>query len=78
MRDAAKLCRPSYNATKNLFAVYHYFDLLEKSITNLRLQNKPQVIWDCDKSGLLHEPKKIKIVSAKGQRTFQAVAAHFV
>lgn len=78
MREAQKLCRPRYNATKNLFAVHHDFYLLEKTITNLGLENEPQVIWKCDKSELLHGPKTMKIVSAKGQRTFQAVAPHFM
>ena len=77
LKEATKLSRPRYNATKNPFVVYHYFDLLEKTISNLGLENKPEVIWNCDESGLPHEPKKLKIVSGKGQKTFQVIV-HFL
>ena len=72
-----KLSRPCYNPTNNPFVVYHYFNLLEKTISNLGLENKPEVIWNCNESGLPHEPKKLKIVSGKGQKTFQVIA-HFL
>ena len=65
---------PRYNATKNPFVVYDYFDLLEKTITYLGLENKPEVISNCNESGLPHEPKKLKIMSAKGQKTLQVIA----
>ena len=52
LKEATKLSQPRYNATKNPFVIYHYFDLLEKIISNLGLENKPEVIWNCDESGL--------------------------
>ena len=66
LKEATKLSRAWYNATKNPFIIYNYFDLLEKTIHELGLQNRAELIWNCDESGLLHEPKKCKIISAKG------------
>ena len=77
LKEPTKLSQLRYNATKNLFVVYHYFDLLEKTISNLGLENKPEVIWNCNESGLPHEPKILKIVSANDQKTFQVIA-HFL
>ena len=66
LKEATKLSRAWYNATKNPFIIYDYFDLLEKTIHELGLQNRAELIWNSDESGLLHEPKKCKIVSVKG------------
>ena len=43
--------------------------MLEKTIHELDLQNCVELTWNCDKSGLPHEPQKCKIISAKGQKT---------
>ena len=71
LKEATKLCAPRYNATKNPFIVYHYYDSLESIIRDLKLENRPDLIWNTDESGLPHEPKKCRIVSLKGQKTLQ-------
>ena len=69
LKEATKLSPTRYNATKNPFIIYNYFDLFEKTIHELDLQNHAELIWNCDESGLQNEPKKCKIISAKGQKT---------
>ena len=71
LKEATKLSRARYNATKNPFIIYNYLNLLEKTIHELGLQNCAELIWNCNESGLLHKPKKYKIISAKGQKTMQ-------
>ena len=60
LKEATKLSRARYNATKNPFIIYNYFDLLEKTIHELRLQNRTELIWNCNESGLPHKPKNGK------------------
>ena len=38
---------------------------------NLGLDDRPDLIWNVDESGLPHEPKKCHVISAKGQKTLQ-------
>ena len=71
LKEATKLCVARYNATKNPFIVYHFYDILEQTINDLGIQNRPDLLWNCDESGLPHEPKKCKVVSEKGQNTLQ-------
>ena len=33
--------------------------------------NLTDLIWNCDESGLPHEPKLYKIISAKGEKTMK-------
>ena len=60
LKEARKLSRARYNVTKNQFIIYNYFDLLEKTIHELRLQNRTELIWNCNESGLSHKPKNAK------------------
>ena len=69
LKQATKLSVPIYNATKNPFIIYHYYDILEETIERLNLRNRPHLIWNCDESGLPHEPKKCKVITGKGQKT---------
>ena len=71
LKEATKLCVARYNATKNPFIVYHFYDILEQTINDLGIENRPDLLWNCDESGLPHEPKKCKVVSEKGQNTLQ-------
>lgn len=68
-KQATTLSTARYNATKNPFVIYQYYDLLDKTVNDLGLQNRPDLIWNCDESGLPHEPSKLKIISRKGQNT---------
>ena len=44
LKEATKLSQARYNATKNAFIIYNYFDLLEKTIHELDLQNRVELI----------------------------------
>ena len=73
LKYATKLCKACPNATKIPFIINHWYDLLEKTISNLQLKNRPYLIWNVDESGLYSEPKKCRVVSQKGQKTLQIV-----
>ena len=66
-RQSTKLPKPRQNATKNPFIISHRFDILEETIENLGLKERPDLIWNLDESGVPHELKKCKTVSFKGQ-----------
>ena len=51
----------------------HWFDILEETIENLGLKERPDLTWNTDETGILHEPKKCKVVSLKGQPTLQII-----
>ena len=68
-KEATKLSRHRYNATKNPFIIYNFYDILEKVVFDLNLQERPNFIWNIDESGLLSEPNKCKVISEKGQKT---------
>ena len=69
LKEATKLSSARYNATKNPFVIFHYFDILEEAIEKLKIRDRPDLIWNCDESGLPHEPKKCQVISEKGQET---------
>ena len=73
LKHATKLCKARRNATKNPFIINHWYDLLEKTISNQQLENRPDLIWNVDESRLPSEPKKCRVVSQKGQKTLQIV-----
>ena len=69
LEEATKLC----TARLNPFIVYHWFDLLEKKIEELGIKDRPDLIWNSYESGLQDEPKKCKVVSARGKKSVQIV-----
>ena len=75
LKEATKLSSARYNATKNPFVIFHYFDILEEAIEKLKIRDRPDLIWNCDKSGLPHESKKCQVISEKktkkNQKTLQ-------
>ena len=73
LKNATKLSKARYNATKNPFVIFDWFDLLEETIRKLGILDRPDLIWNSDESGLPHDPKKCKVVSLKGQKTMQIV-----
>ena len=68
-KKATTLSTSRYNATKNSFTIKHFYDFLEKSVSDLGLHEGPDLIWKCGESGLPHEPSKLTIISRKGQKT---------
>ena len=72
-KNATKLCKARYSTTKNPFIVNHWFDILEETVKKLGIEDRPDLIWNSDESGLPSEPKKCKVISLKGQKTLQIV-----
>lgn len=68
-KQATTLSCARYSATKNPFIINNFYDLLEKTVDDLQLKDRPDLIWNCDESGLPHEPSKLKIISKRGQKT---------
>ena len=68
-KQATTLSTGRYNATKNPFIIYHFYDLVQETISKLGIEEKPHLIWNCDESSLPHEPAKLKIISRKEQKT---------
>ncbi|CAH1982535.1 unnamed protein product [Acanthoscelides obtectus] len=50
----------------NEIPVYQYFDLLENTIKELGLEDKPSQIWNLDESSFCSDPSKTKIVGQRG------------
>lgn len=48
------------------FLMYDYFDLLEKTVKELGLEEKPSQIWNLDESSFCSDPSKTKIVGQRG------------
>ena len=51
LKNATKLLKPHQNATKNPFIINHWFDILEETIENLGLKERPDLIWNVDELG---------------------------
>ena len=64
-KQATTLNSARYNAANNLFIIFHFYDILEKTIKELNLQHCHDLIWNCDESGLPHESLKLKFFLAK-------------
>ncbi|KOB65530.1 Uncharacterized protein OBRU01_22569 [Operophtera brumata] len=57
------------------FIIFPYFDLLEKTICDLNLQNKPSAIWNLDETSFSNDPSKTKIVGAKGHASTRVISS---
>ena len=57
LKKAKNLSRPRYNTTKNTFVVYHYFYLLEETISNLGLKINPKLFGTAMRVGRFMNPK---------------------
>ena len=71
LKNTTKLSKPCQNPTKNTFIINHWFDILEETIENLGLKERPDLI--VDESRVPQEPRKCKLVSLKGQPTLQII-----
>ena len=71
LKETTKISSARYNARKNPFAIFHYFDILQEAIEKLKIRDRPDLIWNCDESGLQHESNKCQVISEKGQKALQ-------
>ncbi|KAK3751272.1 hypothetical protein RRG08_006432 [Elysia crispata] len=46
-----------------------YFDDLGKLVAELKLEDKPECIWNCDETGLQFSPDSSRVVAEKGDRS---------
>lgn len=65
-----------YARKKNLdpFLIYDYFDLLEKTLTELDLHERPSQIWNLDESSFCTDPSKTKIVGQRGAPSTRTIS----
>ena len=73
LKTATKLSKPYQNATKNPFLINHCFEILEKTVKELVLEDRPDLIWNTDESSVPHDPKQCKVISLRGQPASQIV-----
>ncbi|CAH2097797.1 unnamed protein product [Euphydryas editha] len=57
------------------FIVFPYFDLLEKTIRELNLTDKPEAIWNIDETSFSKDPAKTKVVGAKGHAATRVISS---
>ncbi|KAJ8707707.1 hypothetical protein PYW07_017245 [Mythimna separata] len=60
-------CRPD--------VIYPYFDLLEETINELNLQNKPAHIYNLDETSFSKDPSKSKVVGLKGFTSTRTISS---
>ena len=65
LRAPASLARSRYLAT-NPVMLDRYFDLLQKCISELKLEDKPGQIFNVDESGMPLNPKPPKVLNQRG------------
>lgn len=59
----------------NPFIVFPYFDLLEKTLKNLNLMERPSAIWNLDETSFSKDPAKTKIVGLKGHAATRVISS---
>lgn len=59
----------------NPYVVNGFFDLLEKTIQENGLTNKPHLIFNCDETSFSHDPSKTKVVGGKGQKCTRTISS---
>ena len=67
---AIKLSKSCQNARKDPFIINHWFDILKKTVKNLRLEDRPDLLWNADELGVPHDHKKCKVFSLRGEPTY--------
>ena len=50
LKNATKLFKAHYNATKNSFVIFHWFDLVEETISKFGIGDRLDLIWNSDES----------------------------
>ncbi|RVE39998.1 hypothetical protein evm_015352 [Chilo suppressalis] len=57
------------------FVIYPYFDLLEETVNELGLSDKPSHIWNVDETSFSKDPSKSKVVGCKGFTSTRTIAS---
>jgi hypothetical protein len=48
------------------FVIFDFFDKLSSIVKELKLESKPECIYNCDETGFKNDPTTTKVVTAKG------------
>lgn len=64
--EALEKCRKLN--TSDPFIIYEFYDLYEKKIKELKIEDKPTHIWNLDETSLCSDPSRVKLVSGVGQK----------
>ena len=72
MKQATLISSARKSATENPFVIYDFYDVISKLMAEKNYP--PTHIWNCDESGFPSDPKKIKVVSAKGETAYRVTA----
>lgn len=56
------------------FSIHEYFNILEETIRNLNLQDKPGNIWNLDESSVSIDPQRTKVVGAVNQVSSRTIS----
>lgn len=54
--------------TSDPFIIYHFYDLLEEQINELKLDDKPSHIYNLDETSFCADPSRVKLLSGVGQK----------
>lgn len=56
------------SVASNPFVIYDFYDKIESVTERLNIKMKPNHIWNLDETSLFHDPTRLKVVGAKGQK----------
>ena len=51
-KEATKFSVVRYSAMQNRFGIYHFYNILKKNLTQVGIENRPDLVRNCDEPGL--------------------------
>lgn len=57
------------NVTSDPFVIYEFYSLLERTVNQLGIANRPECIWNLDESGFPSDPSRWKTIGPVGCKT---------
>ncbi|KAI5635262.1 DDE superfamily endonuclease domain-containing protein [Phthorimaea operculella] len=60
-------------ATSDPFIVYHFYEILDDTLTALNLHDKPDQVFNLDETSFSADPTRIKGVTGKGQKAHRII-----
>lgn len=53
--------------------IYGYYDMLQE-MEHLKIADRPECIWNIDETSFFTDPRQVKVIAPKGQKTFRTQA----
>lgn len=50
------------NVTSEPFLIYGYYEVLEKEVDSLGIQDRPECIWNLEETGFPHDPSECRTI----------------